>query len=461
VYKCDYYKQMIYDIDIRIYLKEMIQVKQSLKISELVAVGLMLFALFFGAGNMIFPPALGQGAGSDVWIALTGFIISGVGIPLLGVIVIALRGGDLSELAGRIHPTFALIFASIIYLCLGAFVSVPRTATVSYEMGIAPFLPEGFGNHTILLAVFSFAYFVVTFYLALNPSKLVDRIGKLLTPILLVLIGIIVAKAFITPIGEFTEPTEVYASPLFKGFIDGYFTLDGLAALVFGNVVIQSLRDKGIKNQSSIAKITIVSAFIAAAGLLLVYVALAYLGASSVSLGMEANGGVILTNVVSHLFGDLGLVLLGLAIACACLTTSVGLVAACGTFFSTKVFPSISYKKMVLVFCVVSFFIANIGLTQLNALALPMLIAIYPIAIVLIVLSLVEHYVRVPVFVYIGGMIGAFLVSIFDAIKSANFSIDPVVSILKYIPLFNVGMGWLVPAIIGMAIGYMVKEKQE
>jgi branched-chain amino acid:cation transporter, LIVCS family len=435
--------------------------KQPLKFSELVAVGLMLFALFFGAGNMIFPPALGQGAGTDVWVALVGFVISGVGLPLLGVIVIALRGGDISKLAGHIHPIFALVFGSIIYLCLGMFVSVPRTATVAYEMGVVPFLPEALKSQSMLLVAFSFLYFVVTFYLALNPSKLIDRIGKLLTPILLSIIAIIVVKALITPMGEFGEPTEAYASPLFKGFIDGYFTLDGLAALVFGNVVIHSLRERGITSQKSIAKITIVSAFIAAAGLLLVYVALAFLGASSVSLGVEANGGVILTNVMNHLFGNFGLVLLGVAIACACLTTSVGIVAACGTFFSTKVFPNVSYKQVVLVFCVTAFFVANIGLTQLNALALPILIAIYPIGIVLIVLSLVEHYVRIPVSIYVGGMIGAFLVSVFDAIKSANFSIGPVASVLEYIPLFNVGMGWLVPAMIGMVVGYMLSFRQK
>ncbi|GGE68319.1 branched-chain amino acid transport system II carrier protein [Priestia taiwanensis] len=430
--------------------------KQPLKFSELVAVGLMLFALFFGAGNMIFPPALGQGAGSDIWIALFGFIVSGVGLPLLGVIVIALRGGDLNELAGHIHPIFALVFGSIIYLCLGVFVSVPRTATVAYEMAVAPFLSESLANQSMLLVAFSFMYFILTFYLALNPSKLIDRIGKLLTPILLSIIVIIVIKALMTPMGEFGEATEAYASPLFKGFIDGYFTLDGLAALVFGNVVIVSLRERGITNQKSIAKITIFAAFIAAAGLLVVYVALAFLGASSVSLGMGANGGVILTNVVNHLFGNVGLMLLGVAIACACLTTSVGIVAACGTFFSTRVFPNASYKQVVLVFCMAAFFVANIGLTQLNAMALPILIAIYPIGIVLIMLSLVEHYVRVPVSVYVCGMIGAFFISIFDAVKSANFSIGKAESLLANIPLFDVGMGWLVPAIIGMIIGYML-----
>ncbi|MRS10308.1 branched-chain amino acid transport system II carrier protein [Bacillus anthracis] len=332
--------------------------KSSLKFSEMFAISLMLFALFFGAGNMIFPPALGQGAGTDVWIALFGFIVTGVGLPLLGVIVIALKG-DINELAGRVHPIFALVFITAIYLCLGVFVSVPRTGTVAYEMSVAPFLPSEIAGQSYSLVIFTFIFFAVTFYLALNPSKLVGRIGKVLTPILLAVIAIIVGKALITPIGEFGAPTEAYSAPLFKGFIDGYLTLDGLAALVFGNVVIHALKEKGITNKNSIAKVTIFAGFIAALGLLLVYLALAYLGASSVSLGMGANGGIILTNVVNHLFGSYGTLLLGIAITAACLTTSVGIVAACGDYFSSLL-PKLSYQKVVFIFCVLAFMVAGL-----------------------------------------------------------------------------------------------------
>lgn len=434
--------------------------KSSLKFSEMFAISLMLFALFFGAGNMIFPPALGQGAGTDVWIALFGFIVTGVGLPLLGVIVIALKG-DINELARRVHPVFALIFITAIYLCLGVFVSVPRTGTVAYEMSIAPFLPSEVASQAYPLVIFTFIFFAVTFYLALNPSKLVGRIGKVLTPILLAVIAIIVAKAIMTPMGEFGAPTEAYSAPLFKGFIDGYLTLDGLAALVFGNVVINALKAKGITNKNSIAKVTIFAGFIAALGLLLVYLALAYLGASSVSLGMGANGGIILTNVVNHLFGSYGTLLLGIAITAACLTTSVGIVAACGEYF-LRYYQSFLIKKSFL-FSVLAFMVANLGLTQLNALALPILIAIYPIGIVLIVLSLVENYIRLPLAMYVGGIVGAFAISFFDGLHNANLQVAALAPILDKIPLYSVGIGWLVPGIIGIAIGYVVSlfQKQE
>lgn len=433
--------------------------KSSLKFSEMFAISLMLFALFFGAGNMIFPPALGQGAGTDVWVALTGFILTGVGLPLLGVVVIALKG-DINELAGRVHPVFAIVFTSLIYLSLGVFVSVPRTGTVAYEMGIAPFLPDAVASQQYPLVLFTFVFFAITFYLALNPSKLVGRIGKVLTPILLILLAVIVAKALMTPIGEFGAPTEAYSAPLFKGFIDGYLTLDGLAALVFGNVVIHTLRAKGITNKNSIAKVTIFAGFIASIALLLIYIALAYLGASSVSLGMAPNGGIILTNVVQHLFGSYGIVLLGVAIGAACLTTAVGIVAACGEYFS-KLLPKFSYEKVVFIFCVLAFMVANLGLTQLNALALPILIAIYPIGIVLMVLSLIENYIRLPLAMYVGGIVGAFIISFFDGLNNANIQVEALTPLLDSIPLYSVGIGWLVPSVIGMILGYIISMLQK
>lgn len=433
--------------------------KSSLKLSEMFAISLMLFALFFGAGNMIFPPALGQGAGTEVWIALFGFVITGVGLPLLGVIAIALKG-DINTLAGRVHPLFALVFIVAIYLCLGVFVSVPRTGTVAYEMAVAPFLPSSVAGAGYPLVMFTFIFFAVTFYLALNPSKLVGRIGKVLTPILLAIIAVIVVKALISPIGEFGAPTENYKDPLFKGFIDGYLTLDGLAALVFGNVVINTLKGQGITNKKSIAKVTIIAGIIAAFGLLIVYLSLAYLGASSLSLGRGENGGVILTNVVHHLFGSYGTLLLGVAIAAACLTTSVGIVAACGAYFSALL-PKLSYQKVVFIFCALAFMVANLGLTQLNALALPILIAIYPIGIVLIILSLIENYIRIPLAMYVGGIAFAFVISFFDGLNNAHIQIAALAPILEKVPLYSVGIGWLIPAIIGMFVGYVVSVFQK
>jgi LIVCS family branched-chain amino acid:cation transporter len=165
---------------------------------------------------------------------------------------------------------------------------------------------------------------------------------------------------------------------------------------------------------------------------------------------------------VNHLFGSYGTLLLGIAITAACLTTSVGIVAACGEYFSSLL-PKLSYQKVIFIFCVLAFMVANLGLTQLNALALPILIAIYPIGIVLIVLSLVENYVRLPLAMYVGGIVGAFAISFFDGLRNANLQIAALAPILDKIPLYSVGIGWLVPGMIGIGIGYIVSrfQKQE
>lgn len=168
---------------------------------DLIAVGFMLFALFFGAGNMIFPPALGQAAGENVWIAIAGFLITGVGLPVLAVSAIAKTGSDLQQLASRVHPVFGVIFTTIMYLAIGPFFGIPRTGTVSFEIGVTPFLPET-ADRSIMLAAYTVIYFIVSLWLALNPSKLVDRIGKLLTPLLLIGLTLFFIKSVWTPMRE-------------------------------------------------------------------------------------------------------------------------------------------------------------------------------------------------------------------------------------------------------------------
>ncbi|HZG80810.1 MAG TPA: branched-chain amino acid transport system II carrier protein, partial [Brevibacillus sp.] len=355
---------------------------------ETLTVGLMLFALFFGAGNMIFPPALGQASGTSFWIAIIGFIITGVGLPLMGVIAVGLGGGNLQTLAGRVHPVFAIIFTFIVYLAIGPFLAIPRTATVTYEMGVLPFLSESAKASWVPLLLTTMIYFAITFWLSLNPSKLVDRIGKILTPALLVIIAFMFIGSLVKPVGEIGQPTGAYveSSPFVKGFLEGYLTLDALAAMVFGIVVTVAVQASGVTNPRKVTISTIKAAIIAAIGLGLVYLSLGYMGATSVGLGQSENGGQILTGVVHHLFGGGGTVVLGLAVMLACLTTSVGLVTACGRFFSSQI-PGISYRAMILILSVFSAAIANVGLTQLIAYSVPVLMAIYPIAIILMLVS--------------------------------------------------------------------------
>lgn len=418
----------------------------------------MLFALFFGGGNMIFPPSLGQAAGTNVWIAITGFLITGVGLPLLGVIAIGLTGSDVQTLGSRIHPVFGIVFTIILYLAIGPLFGIPRTGTVAYEIGVTPFLSEGMAKSGFSLVLYTVLFFGVTYWLSLNPSKLVDRIGKLLTPALLAILALLAIKTIATPMGSPKTPQAAYENgPFFKGFLDGYLTMDTLAALVFGIVVINAVRDKGVTSSKAITKVCIQAGLIAAAGLAIVYLSLGYLGATSVdAIGYKDNGGLILSQAANVLFGSLGNIVLTLAITFACLTTSVGLVSACGQYFS-KILPKLSYKIIVLILTVFSAVIANFGLTQLITFSVPLLTAIYPLAIVLILLSFIDRiFSRAPE-VYACSLLFTGAVSIIDGLKAAKIAPGGLIEFFgTFIPLFNQGIGWLVPAVAGAVIGYAI-----
>ncbi|MED3549333.1 branched-chain amino acid transport system II carrier protein [Cytobacillus praedii] len=428
----------------------------NLSTKQIMAVGLMLFALFFGAGNMIFPPFLGQDAGTHVWTAIIGFLITGVGLPLLAIIAIA-RVGDVQTMASRVHPVYGVIFTVIMYLVIGPLFAIPRTGTVSYEIGVIPFLSESAVNSPWPLVIFSIVFFAITAWLAMNPTKLVDTIGKILTPALLIILSVIVIKALITPLGVPQAPVGPYADgAFFKGFIEGYSTMDTIAALVFGIIVITSIQGLGVSNKKSITKICVQAGLIAAAGLALVYLALAYIGSTAPEgLGIQENGGAILSKAADYLFGSFGSIILALAIVFACLTTSIGLVSACATYFN-KLMPRFSYKSIVLIFSIFSMIIANIGLTQLIAFSVPVLVIIYPLAIVLIVLSFFHNFFKGYSLVYIVALIPTGIISIIDGLKAAGLNISALTDALGFLPLFNQGIGWVVPAIIGALVGYFI-----
>ncbi|WP_226670859.1 branched-chain amino acid transport system II carrier protein [Metabacillus litoralis] len=429
---------------------------------EIIVIGLMLFALFLGAGNMIFPPALGQQAGEQIWLATIGFLITGVGLPFLGIVAIALAGSDIRTIGNKVHPVFGLIFPIILYLTIGPFFGIPRTATVAYEIGITPFLSRELIDSQFTLFIYCLIFFVITFWLALNPSKLVDRIGKLLTPALLLILVLLTVKAIFTPMGEFQAPQGDYVDgAFFKGFLEGYLTLDTLSALVFGIVIVSVIKERGVTKRVDIAKVCIKAGMIAAIGLIFVYVSLAFIGASSVSsLGYLDNGGAILSGIASSLFGASGKVVLALAITFACLTTSVGLVSACGNYLSNVV-PNLNYKGIIIILSVFSTCVANVGLSQLISVSVPLLFAIYPLAIVLILLSFVDHVFEIKPIVYQCSLLATAVISVVDGLKAANINIEIINQLFSYIPLFSIGIGWLVPAIIGAVVGAIIQFKRK
>ena len=435
---------------------------QKLSIRKNITVGLMLFALFLGAGNIIFPPELGQMAGNNIIISMIGFLLTAVGLPLVAVIAIAKSESDFQSIASRVHPIFGIVFTIIVYLSIGPFFGIPRTATVSFEIGIMPFLPEAIGTNGWALAIFTILFFVVTILFAINPTKLVDRVGNILTPVLLAVIALLALKSFITPMGPIGAPLESYVNnAFFESFVQGYLTMDVIAALAFGIVVINALHSEGVHESKALVKATVIAGVIAAVGLSLVYISLGYIGATSIeAVGLQENGGIILALASKVLFGQSGTVILALTIIFACLTTSIGLVSACAQYFG-KLMPSIPYKAYIFIFAGFSAFVANVGLTKLIEVSIPALLIIYPLAIVLMLLSFIDNYFgRAPI-VYSLALIGTAAVSIFDGLKAANIKYPTIDKMLSVLPLYEQGIGWLVPAIVGALIGLIIRSVRE
>lgn len=408
--------------------------------------GLTLFSMFFGAGNLIFPPFLGYQAGGATWPAMAGFCLSAIGFPILGVVAVA-RSGGLDALARRVNPLFAQIFVLLTYLSIGPGLAIPRNSVTSFEMAILPFLGEG-APVSLLQAVYSVAFFGVAVVIALRPEKLSDRLGKVMTPILLALIVAVFVGCVLGPDKGYGATTAaVYAaSPFTQGFLDGYQTMDAIAALNFGFVIALNIRNKGVEEEGQIVGETVRAGWVAGALLLLVYSALAHVGgvAGGVIDG-AANGARTLTGMVGRLFGPAGNLLLAVIFVIACLNTCIGLLTCCSEYFH-QIVPRVSYRGWVLFFAVTSTVVANAGLNAILAVSVPILGAIYPVALVLITLGLFHKWVAGRPMVYPMAILFTGVVSLLDAIPAAD-------AMVSWLPLAEQGLPWLLPALAGTAVG--------
>jgi LIVCS family branched-chain amino acid:cation transporter len=409
---------------------------------DLLALGFMTFALFLGAGNIIFPPSAGLAAGENIGLAALGFLLTAVGLPLLTIVALARVGGGMSLLTAPLGKRAGLLFAVIVYLTIGPLFATPRTAVVSFEMGVAPFT----GNSDAPLLIYTLAYFAAVLFLSLNPGRLVDRIGKFITPVLLAALLVLGGAALLVPAGEIGQVSVDYrAAPFVQGFLQGYLTMDTLGALVFGIVIATAIRDRGVRDGALVTRYSVIAGLIAALGLSLVYLALFYLGATSQGIAGDAQNGVqILTAYVQHTFGTAGSLLLAVVITLACLTTAVGLLTACGEFFSSLL--PLSYRLVVLGFGVFSLLVANQGLTQLISISVPVLVGLYPLAIVLVALSLLDSLWLSPSRVFVPVMAVTLVFGLVDGAAAAGFG-QWVPTLFRELPLAEQGLGWLVPAL--------------
>lgn len=419
--------------------------------SDLLALGFMTFALFLGAGNIIFPPSAGLAAGSNLLPAALGFLLTGVGLPLLTVVALARVGGGMDSLTAPLGKVAGTALAVAVYLAIGPLFATPRTAVVSFEMGIAPFS----GNEPLPLMLYTIAYFSVVLFLSLNPGRLVDRIGKFITPVLLAALLVLGGAALFAPAGGLGEVQESYReAPLVQGFLQGYLTMDTLGALVFGIVIASAIRDRGVSEAGLVTRYSVIAGVIAATGLSLVYLTLFYLGATSQGIAGDAQNGVqVLTTYVQHTFGTLGSLLLAVVITLACLTTAVGLLTACGEFFS-KLLP-VSYRVVVITFGVFSLVVANQGLTQLISFSVPVLVGLYPLAIVLVALSLASGLWRSQSLVFVPVMAVTLLFGVADGLAASAFG-DWVPAWFGQLPMADKSLGWLVPVLIALAVVFLL-----
>lgn len=423
------------------------------------AIGMMLFALFFGAGNLIFPAALGQHAGDNVGWALLGFVLTGVGLPLLGVVAMGYSScKDVEELASRVHPIYGLLYTISLYLSIGPMFATPRTGTVAYEIAIKPFAD---GLHMNMEPIFLALFFGISLWLSISPQKLVNRIGNILTPALLLVILLLIVKSFITPLGGYAVPQPAYGdapTAVLQGFLDGYNTMDALASVVFAILVIDFVRLSGATSRAVITK-TVMEVGAIAVGLLgIVYVFIANIGATSVErFGLFETGAPVLSVSANYLFGEFGQIILAIIVLLACLSTSIGLITSCGTYFH-KLTPKISYKLYVVIFSVAAFGLSMFGLKTIISAAIPVLMLLYPLTIVIILLALLHNVFGGRRCVYVWTVAFTMISALMTGLETAGIAPTVLEQLFaQYIPFQSAGMGWVSFAVLGFVVGLIHK----
>lgn len=424
--------------------------------------GLTLFSMFFGAGNLIFPPYLGSLAGVDMPWAMAGFAITAVCFPILGVMTVA-RSGGLMMLASRVHPQFAFIFTLLIYLSIGPCLAIPRTASTSFEMALSPLFSSSeasafFGLSPLVCSqfIYSVLFFALAGLMALKPEKLTQRLGKITSPALILMIALLFIACLLRPIAGYGLTLPPYDINAFvRGFLEGYQTMDTLAALNFGLIIALNIQALGVNNTDGVVKETVKAGLIAGFFLIAIYLILAHIGATVGGAGLiTENGAQTLTSVAEIQFGSWGLVLLGLIFFVACLNTCVGLLSCCSDYF-TKVFPVLSYRGWLLIFVLCSMVVSNAGLTLILKFSIPVLMAIYPIALMLIILGLTHQFNQNYSKVYPLTIALTAIVSIAGALKDVGWEIP----LLFHLPFYSVGLEWVTPALIGWVIGIFYSKR--
>ena len=408
------------------------------KTKDVLVVGFALFAMFFGAGNLIFPPYLGHAVGESYLVAIIGFIITGVGLPILAIVVCSKGDGTFETMASRIGNKFSIILASLIFIAIGPMLGIPRTAATTYEIAIHPMIPS-------LSPIISMViYFAINLIFVLKRSTVIDYIGKFLTPVLIFVLGVLIIKGIVFPIGEIvnTNSTGVFSTSL----IEGYQTMDALAALLFAAVITKSIKDKGYRGDKVVSMV-VKSGIIAAIGLAFVYGGLTYLGAQTTTLiDSSVSKTSLLLFIAEGVLGNVGRIIIALGMSVACLTTSIGLITAGSSFFEKVSNGKLPYKINAIVISLISIVIGAMGVDKIILISGPILNVLYPVSITLIITTLLSRYIRNIKAIKLG-----VYTSLFMGILGEVKIID-----LSFIPLSSMGFAWVIPTLLMMVIGYCI-----
>lgn len=409
---------------------------------DAIVIGFALFSMFFGAGNLIFPGFLGNTLGSSFFTGMIGFVITGVGLPLLAIVACSKGDGSFESIATKIGPKFVIIFTTLLFMAIGPLLAVPRTAATTFEMSISPFFPK----LPSIIAIAS--YFIINLIFVLKRSSIVDTIGKFLTPALLILLIVLIVKGVFMPIGELTSTNvqNVFSSSL----IEGYQTMDAIAALLFAAIITTSLKEKGYKKKD-MSSMILKSGLVAAIGLAFVYGGLMYIGAQTTTIASSDLGKTgLLLFISENILGSAGPVVIGLAMGLACLSTSIGLITAGADFFEKVSKGKLTYKFNSIVISVISFLVALLGVDKIIAFSSPILNLLYPVSITIIVTTLLSKWLT---------NVKAIRLGVYTSLIFSLLLLIPGLN-LSFLPLSSIGFGWVVPTVLAIIIGYIIfKDK--
>lgn len=426
--------------------------------------GLLLFGIFFGAGNLIFPPALGALSGEHFWPAISGFVLSGVGIAIVTLIVGTLNPkGYAHEISRKIAPWFATLYLVVLYLSIGPFFAIPRTATTAFEVGVAPMLPSSASG--IGLVIFTLVYFVAAYLIALNPSKILDSIGRILTPVFALLIVILVILGAIKYGGQAPQTASAsYATLAFgQGFLEGYNTLDALASVAFSVIAVTTLNQLGFANKKEYLSTIWLVGVVVAIGFSVLYLGLGFLGnhfpIPPEVMASDANKGVyVLSKATQAIFGSGAQLFLAAMVTVTCFTTTAGLIVSTGEFFH-KTFPQVSYKVYATIFTLIGFAIANLGLSAIIQYSVPVLMILYPITITIVLLVIANKFFALS---KLGMQLTVAVVTViaFMDVLGGLFQVGWLTGVISSLPFARQSLPWLLPALVGIFLSLFLPNKQ-